>query len=83
MILSYLALERIASDNTFPIQHVITGRSEPVVKAELVYGATKSRVREHTLAKLDRFFAAFESLPFDDRAALNYGQIRTRGNSPQ
>ena len=47
-----------------------------VVKAELVYGAAKSRVREHTLAKLDRFFAAFESLPFDDRAALNYGEIR-------
>ena len=43
-----------------------------VVRAELAYGAAKSREREHTLAKLDKFFAAFESLPFDDRAALNY-----------
>ena len=47
-----------------------------IVKAELAYGAAKSRVREHTLATLDTFFAAFESLPFDDRAALSYGQIR-------
>ncbi len=47
-----------------------------VVKAELLYGAAKSRVSEHTLARLNRFFSVFNSLSFDDRSAVAYGTIR-------
>ena len=47
-----------------------------VVKAELLYGAAKSNVGERTLARLDRFFSLFNSLPFDDRSAAAYGAIR-------
>ena len=42
-----------------------------IVKAELLYGAMKSRWPEKTLAKQQGFFAMFVSLPFDDKAAAN------------
>ena len=42
-----------------------------VVKAELFFGAVKSRAIEENLAKLGRFFAVFASHPFDDRAAAS------------
>lgn len=47
-----------------------------VVKAELIYGALRSREVEKNIAKLERFFAQFISLPFDDRAADHCGRIR-------
>jgi tRNA(fMet)-specific endonuclease VapC len=47
-----------------------------VVKAELVYGAHRSRQTEQNLKRLDHFFSAFRSLPFDDQAAIVYGRIR-------
>lgn len=47
-----------------------------VVKAELLYGAAKSSVGERTLARLNRFFTPFSSLPFDDRSAVVYGALR-------
>ncbi len=47
-----------------------------VVKAELLYGVAKSRVVEQTLARLNRFFDQFTSLPFDDSSATAYGMIR-------
>lgn len=47
-----------------------------VVKAELLYGATKSNAGERTLGRLNRFFKLFESLPFDDRSAATYGAVR-------
>ena len=47
-----------------------------VIKAELLYGAAKSSVRERTLTRLNRFFTEFESLSFDDRSAAAYGTIR-------
>jgi tRNA(fMet)-specific endonuclease VapC len=49
-----------------------------VVKAGLLYGARCSRKVEANLAHLDRFFAAFESLPFDDAAAAQYGSLRAQ-----
>lgn len=49
-----------------------------VVKAELLYGAAKSNVGERTLMRLKRFFDAFISLPFDDRSAAVYGDIRAK-----
>jgi len=47
-----------------------------VFRAELKYGAGKSQARNHALAELDRFLATFESLPFGDSAADQYGRIR-------
>jgi len=49
-----------------------------IVKAELLYGARCSKKVEANLANLDRFFEAFESLPFDDAAAAHYGSLRSQ-----
>ena len=48
-----------------------------VVRAELVYGAYRSRAPAKTLAQLATFFTQFVSLPFDDGAADVYGQVRS------
>ena len=47
-----------------------------VVKAELLYGAYKSRQSSRTLKNLAEFFTPFKSRPFDDAASDVYGQIR-------
>lgn len=47
-----------------------------VVKAELLYGARKSRRVGENIARLDRFFAPMPSLPFDDACAATYGMLR-------
>ena len=47
-----------------------------VVKAELLYGARHSMHVEENLSLLRSFFAPLVSLPFDDRCAEEYGQIR-------
>ena len=47
-----------------------------VVKAELFYGAKKSKKAEENLAKQRKFFSHFLSLPFDDAGAEIYGDIR-------
>ena len=47
-----------------------------VVKAELFYGAAKSRDTVATLEAQQRFLEPFVSLPFDDAAALRYGELR-------
>ncbi|PJF26875.1 MAG: VapC toxin family PIN domain ribonuclease [Phototrophicales bacterium] len=47
-----------------------------VVRAELYYGAMKSRHPEQTLLKQRAFVDRFHSFPFDDDAALVYGRIR-------
>jgi tRNA(fMet)-specific endonuclease VapC len=47
-----------------------------VVRAELLWGAWRSRRPESNLALLEKFFALFRSLPFDDSAAQHYGRIR-------
>lgn len=49
-----------------------------VVKAELHFGARKSRRVAENLDRVDRFCRPFESLPFDDAAALSYGSIRAQ-----
>lgn len=56
-----------------------------VVKAELAYGALLSRNTDLNRRQLEQFFAGFISVPFDDRAAEVYGQIRsqlTRAGTP-
>jgi tRNA(fMet)-specific endonuclease VapC len=47
-----------------------------VVKAELLFGARNGSRAAENLRRLDRFFEAFESLPFDDDAAQAYGLLR-------
>jgi len=48
-----------------------------VVKAELIYGARKSRNPSKNLQRLHLFTGPFISLPFDDKAAEAYGRIRS------
>jgi tRNA(fMet)-specific endonuclease VapC len=47
-----------------------------IVKAELWYGARRSNNPDKALARIERFFAPYESIPFDDDAAVEYGRIR-------
>lgn len=47
-----------------------------VVKAELFYGAMKSQNPQRTLARQQQFVNRFVSLPFDDKAAEVYSEIR-------
>jgi tRNA(fMet)-specific endonuclease VapC len=47
-----------------------------VVKAELFFGAMRSRDPQKMLARQQAFFAPYASLPFDDRAAMECGRIR-------
>jgi tRNA(fMet)-specific endonuclease VapC len=47
-----------------------------VVRAELFYGAYKSPQSNSNLRLLKTVCGMFPTLPFDDRAAEHYGQIR-------
>ena len=47
-----------------------------VVKAELYYGAHRSARSNENLKNMREFFRSFESLPFDDAAAEQYGHLR-------
>lgn len=48
-----------------------------IVKAELFYGALKSARPGKNLERARRFTDRFISLPFDDLAAVEYGEIRS------
>lgn len=47
-----------------------------IVKAELFYGSMKSQNPQKSLAEQEIFLSRFHSLPFDDEAALIFGEIR-------
>jgi tRNA(fMet)-specific endonuclease VapC len=47
-----------------------------VVKAEMIYGAMKSRDPTRAVRVQRSFFSRYRSLPFDDAAADVYGRIR-------
>ena len=49
-----------------------------VVKAELFFGSFKSTNPEKNLQKQRTFANRFNSLPFDDKSAEIYGQIRAK-----
>ncbi|HEY4157536.1 MAG TPA: type II toxin-antitoxin system VapC family toxin [Polyangiaceae bacterium] len=49
-----------------------------VVKAEVFYGARNSARVDDNLATVARFFQLFESVPFDDAAAEQYGLLRAQ-----
>jgi len=47
-----------------------------IVKAELLYGAVKSKKREDNTSKVKKFLLPFGVISFDDKAAEIYAQIR-------
>ena len=47
-----------------------------VTLAEMIYGAEKSERSAENLAIVEQFAARLEVLPFADRAAEHYGQLR-------
>ncbi len=47
-----------------------------VVKAEMHFGAARSRDPAKAMAEQRLFFSRFRSLPFDDAAAESYAEIR-------
>ncbi|AFY93750.1 type II toxin-antitoxin system tRNA(fMet)-specific endonuclease VapC [Chamaesiphon minutus] len=47
-----------------------------VVKAELFYGAMRSNNQARTLERQQQFLDRFISLPFNDEAAIVFGEIR-------
>jgi len=47
-----------------------------ITLGELHYGAEKSARRADNLAKIEQFVARLEVLPFGERAAAHYGQVR-------
>jgi len=47
-----------------------------ITVAELYYGAENSIYRERNRLALEEFFLPLEILPFDEKAALQYGIIR-------
>ena len=47
-----------------------------VVRAELLFGARKSTRADQNLRLLERFFAPYRSVTFDDRCAEHYGLLR-------
>ena len=49
-----------------------------IVKAELFYGAMRSNNSTRTLERQQGFLNRFTSFPFDDEAALIFGQIRAQ-----
>lgn len=49
-----------------------------VVKAELHFGAQNSSRLAENLQRVEIFCRAFESLPFDDESARQYGIVRAR-----
>ncbi len=48
-----------------------------VTLAELLYGAEKSAKVAHNLSVIEAFAARLEVLPFAEKAAAHYGQIRS------
>ena len=49
-----------------------------VVKAELYFGAQNSSRLAENLQRVETFCRAFESLPFDDESAKQYGIVRAQ-----
>ncbi len=69
---NYLSPVRRKLEHLLPNQIYVCS----VVKAELFYGAMKSKNPSRTLAKQNIFLNQFVSLPFDDKAAKIFGDIR-------
>lgn len=60
----------------FTSESPATVRLCSIVKAELLYGARRSRSVAKALRRLEQFFEPLASAPFDDACAAEYGRIR-------
>ena len=49
-----------------------------IVKAELLFGAYKSKKPKETIEKVEKFLEPFEIVPFDDMASYVYAELRNR-----
>jgi tRNA(fMet)-specific endonuclease VapC len=49
-----------------------------ITLGELIYGAEKSMRQAENLAVVEQFAARLEALPFAEKAAAHYGQIRAQ-----
>lgn len=49
-----------------------------IVKAELLYGAEKSKKKKENIEKVKKFLAAIEICPFDENSAVYYSKIRAK-----
>ena len=47
-----------------------------IVKAEMFYGSMKSHNPRKSLYEQNEFLSQFQSLPFDDEAAMIFGELR-------
>jgi tRNA(fMet)-specific endonuclease VapC len=47
-----------------------------VTVGELIFGAERSALVEHNLADIEGFLARLQTIPFDDNAATQFGQLR-------
>jgi tRNA(fMet)-specific endonuclease VapC len=49
-----------------------------IVKAELLFGAYKSKKPKETIEKVEKFLEPFEVMPFDDMTAYVYAELRNK-----
>ncbi len=68
--LNSVLLEKLHSHNINEI------KIASIVKAELLYGAAKSKKREDNTSKVEKFLLPFEIISFEDKAAELYAHIR-------
>lgn len=61
----------------FKTFHVSDIGISSITFAELEYGVTKSSRPQQNREALSEFLAPLEIVPFDDQAAIHYGEIRT------
>lgn len=47
-----------------------------IVKAELLFGAYKSKKRESNMVKVEKFLEPFEVIPFEDSMTYAYADLR-------
>lgn len=59
---------------TFDLSDIIISA---ITHSELEYGVAKSSHREENREALIKFLTPLEIVPYDDKAAADYGQIRT------
>jgi len=59
---------------TFDLSDIVISA---ITHSELEYGVAKSRRRRENNEALIKFLAPLEIVPYDDKAAADYGQIRT------
>lgn len=65
------------------VQRVISTPKDKIVvstvtQGEMFYGSAKSQTPERSRERQQEFFALFRILPFDEAAALIYGDVRAR-----